>query len=184
MAAKLNQTHDLIIMNQRGNVDTQPALTCTEIDRFNAQAVGLPYDSPSTEALHLAATQACHDRLVAAGADSGAYNKTENEADFTDLRKVLKINQWNLYSYPYGTDLALSLMRDHPEGIRSVILDSVVPLSVASLGWTWTNANEAFHNLFSACAAQATCSNKYGDLASLFASLVEQSRSQSINNDG
>ena len=54
--------------------------------------------------------------------------------------------------------LALSLMRDHPEGIRSVIIDSVAPPSVASLGWTWTNANEGVNNIFRACAAEPACS--------------------------
>jgi pimeloyl-ACP methyl ester carboxylesterase len=174
VAAGLNHNRDLIIMDQRGNFHDEPALTCPEIDQFNALAVGLPYDSPSTEALHLAATQACHDRLVADGVDLSSYHTPENEADFADLRKVLKIKQWDVYGYSYGTDLALSLMRDYPKGIRSVILDSVVPPSVASLGWSWTNINEAFNNLFSACAAQSTCTSEYGNLSSLFTSLVQQ----------
>ena len=172
--AGLNQHRDLIIMAQRGTLDTEPELTCPEIDRFNAQAIGLPYDADATKRLHLAATQACHDRLVAQGIDLSAYNTTENAADFADLRKVLGIAEWNVYGTSYGTYLALSLMRDHPEGIRSVIIDSVQPPSVATLGWTWTNLHEAFNNTFSACDAQPACRQKYGDLASTFASLVQQ----------
>jgi hypothetical protein len=71
-------------MDQRGDVDTQPELTCEEIDEFNIDAIGLPYDSPATEEKHVAATQACHDRLVAEGSDLSAYNTTENAADFAD----------------------------------------------------------------------------------------------------
>ena len=70
------------------------------------------------------------------------------------------IAQWNVYGYSYGTYLALSLMRDHPEAIRSVTIDSVVPPSVASLGWTWSNVAEAFNNLFRACAAEPACAKK------------------------
>ncbi len=66
------------------------------------------------------------------------------------------------------------MMRLHPEAIRSVIIDSVVPPSVASLGWTWTSVDEGFNNLFSACAAQPDCAAKYPDLANTFTSLVQQ----------
>ena len=84
--AGLNQKRDLIIMGQRGTLDSEPELTCPEIDRFNAQAVGLFYDSPLTEALHVAATKACHDRLAGEGIiDLSAYNTAENERDFEDI---------------------------------------------------------------------------------------------------
>jgi hypothetical protein len=58
----LNQTQDLVVSAQRGTLDATPALLCPEIDAFNAQAVGLVYDAPSTGTLHVAATKACHDR--------------------------------------------------------------------------------------------------------------------------
>jgi len=164
-----NQSRDLIIMNQRGVADTQPALTCPEIDEFAIQAVSLPYDSPDTGKRHVAATKKCHDRLAGQGIDLSAYNTSEDSADFADLRTALGIAQWNVYGLSYGTDVALSLMRDHPEGIRSVIIDSVTPPSVATAGWTWTNANEAINNIFRACAAQPACKSEYGDLATTFA---------------
>jgi pimeloyl-ACP methyl ester carboxylesterase len=170
----LNKNRDLIIMNQRGVAYTEPLLTCPEIDKFYALAVGLPYDAPETGVLHVAATKACHDRLVAAGIDLGAFNTSENSADFADLRKALRIEQWNVYGLSYGTDLALSLQRDHPEGIRSVIIDAVVPPAAASLGWTWTNANEAVNNIFRACNAQPACLARYGDLSAVFAGQVRK----------
>ncbi len=37
--AGLNQSRDLIVMDQRGDLDTQPELTCPEIDQFNILAV-------------------------------------------------------------------------------------------------------------------------------------------------
>ena len=174
----LNKKRDLIVMNQRGNKDARPELTCPEIDRFLIKLISLPYDADSTKALHLAATRACHDRLVRKGIDLSAYNTTENSADFADLlkvlRKVLKIKEWNVYGLSYGTNLALSYLRDHPEGIRSVIIDSVAPPRVVTLGWTWTSADEGIHNIFNACAAQPGCSHAFGDLADVFASLVQR----------
>ncbi|MGO9605560.1 MAG: alpha/beta fold hydrolase [Candidatus Binataceae bacterium] len=170
----LNQKRDLIIMNQRGVAYTVPNLACPEVDMAFATAVGLPYDSPDNETQHVAATKACHDRLVGQGIDLSNFNTAENEADFADLRKALKIKQWNVYGLSYGTDLALSLMRDHPEGIRSVIIDAVLPPSAVSLGWTWTNENEAINNIFRACGNQPACAAKYGDLSAQFTAQVQQ----------
>ncbi len=182
--AGLNQKRDLIIMGQRGTLDSEPELTCPEIDRFNAQAVGLFYDSPLTEALHVAATKACHDRLAGEGIDLSAYNTAENERDFEDLRQVMGIAQWNVYGYSYGTYLALSLMRDHPEAIRSVTIDSVVPPSVASLGWTWSNVAEAFNNLFRACAAAARLRQKIRRPGQNIYGPGPAARSQSADHNG
>jgi pimeloyl-ACP methyl ester carboxylesterase len=173
VAVGLNQNREVIIMNQRGNNDTQPLLTCPEIDQFYIKAVNLPYDDPATGTMHVAATKACHDRLVAQGLDLSAFNTSENSADFADLRTAMKIEEWDVYGLSYGTDLALSLMRDHPDGIRSVIIDAVVPPSAASLGWTWTNTNEAVNNIFRACANQPACASQYGDLSSQFAAQVQ-----------
>ncbi|MFM0515252.1 alpha/beta fold hydrolase [Paraburkholderia sp. RL17-373-BIF-A] len=172
--AGLNARRDLIIMNQRGVAYTLPNLACPEVDDAMASAVSLPHDSPQHKALHVAATKACHDRLVAQGIELRNFNTIESEADLVDLRKALKIGQWNLYGLSYGTDLALSLIRDHPEGIRSVIIDAVLPPSVVSLGWTWTNANEAVNNIFRTCASQPSCAAKYGDLASQFTTQVQK----------
>src|SRR5215212_7110813 len=76
--AGFNRDRDLILMDQRGTLFSQPALTCPEIDRFNARSLALPLDAPATRRLHVAATAACHRRLAAKGIDLGAYNTTEN----------------------------------------------------------------------------------------------------------
>jgi pimeloyl-ACP methyl ester carboxylesterase len=170
----LNAKRDLIIMNQRGVAYTVPNLACPEVDQAFAIAVGQPYDSLEHKTQHVAATKACHDRLVGQGIDLTNFNTAENEADFADLRKALNLQQWNVYGLSYGTDLALSLMRDHPDGIRAVIIDAVLPPSAVSLGWTWTNENEAINNIFRACANQPACVAKYGDLSAQFTAQVQK----------
>jgi hypothetical protein len=81
---------------------------------------------------HLAATEACQRDLAATGADLSAYNSTESAADFADLRKVLGIDVWNVYATSYGSYVAQTLMRDHPEGIGhkvrcgSILADATV----------------------------------------------------------
>ena len=158
----LKQGQDLIVLAQRGTLDATPSLLCPEIDAFEAKAVSLVYDAPSTGVLHVAATKACHDRFVSEGIDLSAYNTSENIEDFEDLRKVLKVDKWSIFGTSYGTYLALVLMRIHPENLVSVAIDSITPPSVASLGWTWSSAGEGFNNLFDECNVQPSCASKYG----------------------
>jgi pimeloyl-ACP methyl ester carboxylesterase len=169
-----NRDRDLIILEQRGTLGSEPALTCPGVDRFNARAVGLVHDAPSTERRHVAATRACRKRLLAKGADLAGYNTTQNAADIADLRKALGIAQWDVFGVSYGTDLALSYMRDYPQGIRSVTLASVDPPSVATLGFAWTSAGEGFRNVFRACRAQPRCNRRYPRLERTFDGLVRR----------
>ncbi len=170
----INRNRDLIIMDQRGTLYDDPDLNCPELDRYYAHQVSLVYDAPSTGRAQTAAADACHRRLVSKGIDLSSYNTTENEEDFADLRRVLGVRQWNVYGYSYGTDLALSLMRDHPDGIRTVTIDSVVPPDIVSLPWTWSSAREGITTVFGDCRAQPKCARKYPDLLLTFTQLVKR----------
>ncbi|MFC7450049.1 alpha/beta hydrolase [Rhodococcus daqingensis] len=169
----LNRNRDLILLTQRGDHSSQPALPCPEIEEFYARRVGLVYGAASTGDLYVQAAKACRERLAPI-ADLAAFNSTESAYDLIDLRKALGIEQWNVYSHSYGTDLALIYMRQDAQAIRSVTLDGVTPPSVASPGWTWSSAKEAFDAMTKACAAQAECQARYPDLAETFTKLVNQ----------
>jgi pimeloyl-ACP methyl ester carboxylesterase len=123
IAADFIRDRDIVAMSQRGTMFSEPALTCAPIDDFARELLGLRFYSEATKRAHLAATEACHRDLAATGADLSAYNSSESAADFADLRKVLGYAAWNVYGTSYGSYLAQTLMRDHPEGIRSVVLD-------------------------------------------------------------
>jgi pimeloyl-ACP methyl ester carboxylesterase len=172
VGARINQDRDLIILAQRGSLFSEPALNCPELDLYYSRQIGLVYDAPSTGREQAEAARACRDRLVAAGVDLSAYNTTENTADFADLRRVLGIEEWNVYGYSYGSDLALSFVRDYPDGIRTVTIDSVVPPDIVSLPWTWSSAREGITTIFGACAADTPCANRYPDLLGTFTRLV------------
>jgi pimeloyl-ACP methyl ester carboxylesterase len=71
-------------------------------------------------------------------------------------------------------------MRDHPEGIRSVILDSTVPPSVVALPELWPNARDGFQNMFRACDAQARCRRSFPRLERTFTRLVRRLESDPV----
>ncbi|MEU8925787.1 alpha/beta fold hydrolase [Kitasatospora sp. NPDC048545] len=168
----LNRDRDVIFMSQRGTYSADPALTCPDIDQFNADALDLVYGAPSTGRLHVRQTRACRDALAGRGADLAAYDTTESAADYADLREALCIEQWNVFGISYGTDLALLYLREHPQGIRSVGIDGVLPPSLASGAVTWTAAREGFDGIFRACAQQSACNDRYPDLKAVFERLV------------
>lgn len=172
--AGINRDRDLIIMDQRGTQYDEPELNCPELDGYYGRQVSLVYDAPSTGVEQAAAARACRDRLVAAGVDLTAYNTTENTADFADLRTALGIDEWNVYGYSYGSDLALSFLRDHPEGIRTVTIDSVVPPNIVSLPWTWSSAKEGITTVFRACERSPRCARAYPDLPGTLTSVVQK----------
>lgn len=164
VSSGLNRDRELIVMAQRGNLYDKPNLACPELDRFYAQSVGLPSYAPQTARLMRDAVKQCKDRLTADGTDLSAYNSTENAADFADLRTALGIKQWNVYGHSYGSNLALTFLRLHPEGIRAVALDSAAPAPYVSLPFAWANAREGLDNLYKACAAEPPCKSRYPDL--------------------
>ncbi|MFA7763465.1 alpha/beta fold hydrolase [Streptomyces sp. NRRL S-448] len=180
VSSGLNKDRELIVMAQRGNLYDRPNLACPEIDRFNAQAVGLRYGAQPAQQLMLKAVKECRDRLTADGVDLSAYNTTENAADFADLRKALHIPRWNVYGYSYGSDLALTYLRLHPEGIRAVAIDSITPPRSAVLPWGWSSAAEGIGNIFEACAAEPACKSRYPDLPRTLTEQVRKLEAQPL----
>jgi pimeloyl-ACP methyl ester carboxylesterase len=167
-----NSERDVILLDQRGTLKAQPLLACPEVDEYLRAAVLLAPTRPRAAAQEVAAVQACRDRLTNDGWDLSAYNTTENSADVAGLRMALGIREWNVYGVSYGTDLALQTLRDHPDGIRAVVLDSVLPPQVNLIAEGWPNAAIAYRALFDACAAQVNCATAFPNLERQFRSLV------------
>jgi pimeloyl-ACP methyl ester carboxylesterase len=174
VAGGMNANRDVIFVNPRGTLHSDPHLSCPEYDEFITQAVGLVYQAASTAALAAAALTACRERLAPTGVDFAAYNTRENAADIADLRVALGIKEWNVYGVSYGSDAALQLLRDHPAGIRSVVLDSVVPPNQNIVDKWWEAPASGLKAIFAACAAQPACAAAYPDLATVFTATVNR----------
>jgi pimeloyl-ACP methyl ester carboxylesterase len=179
IAADFIRDRDILVVSQRGTMFSEPALTCAPIDNFARELLGMRFYSEATERAHLAATEACHRELAATGADLSAYNSTESAADFADLRKVLGILAWNVYGVSYGSYLAQTLIRDYPEDIRSVVLDSVLPPTYTIPG-NWRITRAGFDNLFHACAADMACNTAHPHLEATFTQLVNKLEAQPL----
>ncbi len=152
----LRGTRDIILLDQRGTGFSQPGLHCPVSDTKNL----------------VSEAKACLHRLLVAGIDLTAYDSAASATDIEALRLALGYEQWNLLGISYGTRLALTVMRDHPQGVRAVILDSVYPPNVDAYTEQAKNYADAIQALLDGCASDATCQQAYPDLTDQFYSLI------------
>ncbi len=171
---RLGQDRDFIMFDQRGVGYSEPSLDCPEETQaiYDGYTQRMSFEERTT--LQNDGLQECHDRLVADGVNLSAYNSAEDAADVNDLRIALGYDQWNLYGISYGTRLALTIMRDFPQGVRSVILDSTVPLQVDLYGRMPANADRAFKFLFESCRKSWKCNEAYPHLDRVFYDQVDK----------
>lgn len=168
----ISTSRDIVIFNQRGTPYAEPELTCPETDAALADI--LAADSEEGERLYNEAMAACYDRLLAEGIDLSAFNSLENAADIPLIARALGYDEYNFYGVSYGTLLGLHLMRNHPQGLRSVILDSVAPTDVNFLSEIAASEDRIFGEVFAACADDPACAAAYPDLEERFYALVRR----------
>ncbi len=170
----VNADRDVYFVDQRGTWHADPLLNCPDFDNFGNDAVSLPFSSPDTTTKDVAVVQQCRDRWAATGVDLSAYNTAENAADIADLRVALGIDAWDVYGVSYGTKLASVLLRDYPEGVRTVVLDSVSPPNFNIVENWWSAPASSFKAIFAACAAQPACAAAYPNLETDFYDTVNR----------
>ncbi len=117
---------DFIVIDQRGTNYSLPALYCSEeLGPLRETVYQMTYRDGSD--MRIDAMEDCYSRLVNEGVDLSGYDVLENAADIDYLRQALGYETINIYSASYGTRLAMIFMKEYPDVIRSVVLDSVLP---------------------------------------------------------
>ncbi len=170
----IREERDIVLIEQRGTTYAEPALQCEEIYQAGIDMLTQDLDLTDEQAAMLDAIQTCRDRLTNEGVNLSAYNARENAADFPFVLSALGYDQFNFYGVSYGTVLGQHLMRDHSEHVRSVILDSVVPLDIARRTSVPRATNHAIQLLFEACETNPTCHARYPDVDRVFFDLAAQ----------
>lgn len=163
---------DFIIFEQRGTQYAEPNLQCPEVNEAIHKNREQNLNAKEALRKEVQAAKLCRDRLIRQGVDLAAYDSASSAADIEDLRRVLGIRHLNLYGISYSTRLMLNYIREYPENVRSVILDSVLPPTV---NWDETGIDGVVNSLeliFEACKRQEKCSTRYPRLKERFFSLV------------
>jgi pimeloyl-ACP methyl ester carboxylesterase len=147
----------VVLLDQRGTGGSN-ALGCKE----SAETV-TPVDDSTFDANKLRAAAADCLRQLAGRADPRYYTTTIAAQDLEDVRKALGSPPLDLVGVSYGTRMAQQYLRRFPDAVRSVVLDSAVPNSLA-LGEDFAhNLDDALKAQFARCTAEPACKKQFGD---------------------
>jgi len=165
---------DLVFIEQRGNLYSQPALVCPAYTRIYIEALQNT-DLDALAAAEREAIDVCVAEFNAAGVDLAAFDSYENARDVPlVVLDGLGYSAYNLYGVSYGSLLAQHVMEVAPRGLRSVILDAVAPRGIdpdeQSINYGW----RALSLLLQACEADEACSGEYPNLQTELLNLIER----------
>jgi pimeloyl-ACP methyl ester carboxylesterase len=176
---RLADARDIIFIDQRGTGFSQPNLKCGEASDIQRKYLSQPYTKQAEQEI-IASYGACRDRLLKEGVNLAVYNSAQNAADIEAMRLALKLDKIDLYGVSYGSRLALTIMRDFPQGIRSVIITSILPLQADVASEQGISFNNALEEFFKTCEADATCNRKTPDLRDTFDKAYTQLKTKPV----
>jgi pimeloyl-ACP methyl ester carboxylesterase len=156
---------DCIAFEQRGTKYALPYLRLFELDTAIKESYrkNLSKDSMVVEGV-----KRYKKKLQEKGIDLSGYNSDETVADIHDLLKTLRIDSVNLFGGSYSGGLMLAVLQKDPERIRSLVLDSPLPMFVAIDEDEPANFMEALHVLSLHCEKDSADKELYGSLEEKF----------------
>ena len=166
---------DVVLYDQRGAGASSPLPECFEAWDLDEAFFGsnVPHDELRDD--YTDALAECAERVVGRDTiDFADYASASHADDFLDLVRALGYDDVNLYGNSYGTRLAQTIMRDHAESIRSVILSGVYPIEANLIGETPASFESAFRAIADACAATPSCDRELPDPIGSLETLVAE----------
>lgn len=166
----INRTRHILLLDQRGTGGSRP-LVCPEQEGEEAL---LGIDEPSPQQLRELAEH-CRDELQEV-ADLRFYTTTEAVHDLEFVRRRIGAPRLNLVGVSYGTRVAQQYAKAHPEQVRTIILDSVVPADLALGAEHARNLQDALDAQFARCRATPACREAFGDPAPRLEAVMQRLR--------
>ena len=153
--APLRKHHHILLLDQRGTGGSN-ALLCKPED--DADKVS---DTLDVEAIR----KSTRDCLAAVSnkADVRYYTTTDAVEDLEALRHALGDPTFDLVGVSYGTRVAQQYAMRHPDGVRSIVLDSVAPNELVLGAEFAANLDDALKAQFAQCTHNSACNNAFGD---------------------
>lgn len=173
---RLNQTRDIVLIDQRGTGDSNP-LHCDNLDDLDP-------DVQLSREERIDVLQACGAAL-AADNDLAQYGTDTAVADFDAVREALGYEQINIYGASYGTRTGMTYARRYPDRVRTLVLDAVAGPELVLFQADPRDGQQALDALFARCAADAACAEQFpaldADWQRLLAGLAEPQEIEMAN---
>jgi pimeloyl-ACP methyl ester carboxylesterase len=147
---------NVLLLDQRGTGKSNP-LSCKGPEQAATdEKVGFDAEALKAE------TARCLQQ-VTPRADPRYYTTTVAVQDLEDVRRALGSPTFDLVGVSYGTRVAQQYAMHHPDAIRSLVLDGVVPNPLV-LGEDFAqNLDAALKLQFARCTALPACHERFGD---------------------
>jgi pimeloyl-ACP methyl ester carboxylesterase len=159
------RTRDVILVDQRGTGRSHP-LDCSSEQDLDENA------RPTPESWRRAAERC----LAQLDVDPRFFTTSDAVADLDAVRAALGATAVNLVGISYGTRVALEYARRHPTHTRTLVLDGVVPPTLALGAEHGRNLDAALERTFAACDDDADCRSKFPDSKRRLEELLERLR--------
>ncbi|MBC7991340.1 MAG: alpha/beta fold hydrolase [Luteimonas sp.] len=153
------RTRNVLLIDARGTGGSHP-LKCEDAEGNSA----VMEDGDSSPESARAFAVRCRDALSKTS-DLRYYTTTDHIRDLDLVRDKLGVDRLNLVGVSYGTRVAQQYAKRYPQHTRSVVLDSVVPNSLALGQEHARNLDAALKLQFARCVADAACKHNLGDPA-------------------
>mgnify|MGYP005852657631 CR=1 FL=1 len=157
--SNINRNRDLIFLDQRGTGGSN-ALEC----EFDEDTFLVEPDLDQINKL----LRKCHQSL---DADVRHYTTIDGAEDLELLRGHLGLDKINLIGGSYGTRMAQVYLRRHPDHVRAMIIDGVVPMRLKLGSEHAEMLDRSINKLLRRCTEDDTCAEHFPNLDQAFEQL-------------
>jgi pimeloyl-ACP methyl ester carboxylesterase len=161
---RIHRNRDILLVDQRGTGGSG-ALRCAP-DPEDARLAAKFDDAYREEEF-----QKC---LKGYDADPRLYTTPIAMEDLDEIRDALGYEKLNLWGISYGTRAALVYLRQHPDRVRTVVLDGVAPMSLYLPLYMPRDGQRALDLLFEHCEKDPNCAKAFPELRKRVEALLEQ----------
>ena len=164
---KIRKSRDIVMIDQRGTGKSNKLACKSEIEEDLNQEIDL--DLIRTE------TEKC---LAELDGDPVYYTTAIAMADYNLVSQAMGYDKINIMGVSYGTRAAQVYLRLFPETVRTVTLDSVIPMQLALGQEHATMLDRSVGKVFEDCAEDENCKTLFPHQAEELNTLFEQLRKQ------
>lgn len=106
----------------------------------------------------------CLAETVATGIDLSRYNTTQSARDVRAIMDALGYPTYNAFGISYGTKLGQDLLRTAPDGLRSLVIDSISRVDSPAYDTNGVPGDQALGWVVDYCMADEACAAAFPDL--------------------
>jgi pimeloyl-ACP methyl ester carboxylesterase len=161
---RIQRSRDILLVDQRGTGASGPLKCDTDPEEGGLSA---KFDDAYRE-------EDFRKCLAGYNADPRLYTTPIAMEDLDEVRAALGYEKLNLWGVSYGTRAALVYLRQHPERVRTVVLDGVAPMGLYLPLYMPRDGQRALDLLFEHCEKDASCGRAFPGLRKRVEALLAQ----------